>query len=246
MPRFLTVLLLFLVGILFVRNVGGVGVIPEAIPKERPDITEIEPKPKPPVNPTNPKPSPTSEENEEGKEEDDYDDILDALESIIDSIFPDDATTTSASLPPAVTPCLDVDYFIYSICGQIDTSFLDYPFSVQASCLCYTFGNNNLSTWAPGFFDGLMSQCYGYVHTQTQYSISQVVLESDQFSLCAMAGNVAAITSTSPAATTTATPGPTPAQSSPTSTITSASANRNVGSGSLIAIMGLWLGRTLI
>src|SRR3954447_24379471 len=49
-------------------------------------------------------------------------------------------------------------YSIVTPCSAATSSFFDLPFSIGASCLCYSS-----STWQPTVYDNALSTCLGYL-----------------------------------------------------------------------------------
>ena len=178
-------------------------------------------------------------------EETHYEEILDAIDSFVDALT--DVLDENSSIPTAAYPCFDV-LNIFNDCDSNYSSFDSGTFPVQASCLCYTARTNETATWAPKYYDGLISSCSDYASTQAQFSIGEITYTSGQSSLCSSAGDVRATpalvtpspTSSKPSPTATPTSSPT-AQNTPIPTSSSRPAYQNVGSGLLIAVLGLWL-----
>jgi hypothetical protein len=69
------------------------------------------------------------------------------------------ASITSPSQPANPGACLSADLILAS-CALATSSFTNLPFTVEASCLCYTSG-----TYAPSVYDGYWAGCLGFYST---------------------------------------------------------------------------------
>lgn len=165
--------------------------------------------------------------------------VLNAIQSIVSlaTSTSDSSTytiTSRAPLPTAAHPCLSAQS-IYSACDQTPY-FTDQSVSQQASCLCYRqFGGNGTeagtttTSWAPGFFDGFVSQCDGFVATQTVVAVSASVTgagaSAGATGICASVGDVRA------SATMTPTTGPSTAAAVTANMVASGGVGRGMGPG---------------
>jgi hypothetical protein len=68
-------------------------------------------------------------------------------------------TPVTTSFDANVLACSSLD-LMESSCSQFTPSFTDLPFSVEASCLCYSG-----STYAPSIFDRYWGSCLAYIQT---------------------------------------------------------------------------------
>ena len=251
-----TLLFLFLIGTLLIKQVRA----PLPHPEENPDP---DPAPLPKVNdnddstgtssgdensggtsggheaPAAPA-APVGQANEQEVEEEDnhYSEILDAVSSLLDAITSivsdlDDgsSTTISAPLPSAALPCYSVSS-IYNNCGLHNSVFPNVIFPVQASCLCYrtSASATAAATWVPQSYDGLISRCNDYAQTQTLASVTKVGNNSADFNLCQSAGDVRATPGLALPSSTSSTRGITTSTALPASSPTTQSAPTPTGS----------------
>ena len=185
----------------------------------------------------------SSEQNAHKAEDiiDNINSVLDAIQSIVSlAVSTSDSSTytytitSRAPLPTAAHPCRSAQS-IYSACDQTPY-FTDQSVSQQASCLCYRqFGGNGTETgtmttsWAPGFFDGFVSQCDGFVATQTVVAVSASVTgagaSAGATGICASVGDVRA------SATMTPTTGPSTAAAVTANMVASGGVGRGMGPG---------------
>ena len=277
MPRAFTLFFFFLMIISLVGNVRAALPLPVV---EDPHLKPVYPEPphykpyaggkepggKEPGGNGNPAPG-EGQEAEIEKEDKDYKEILDAVSSIIDDILSaaddESLTATSASIPPGASPCFDVGD-IYDECSAYNSGFETEIFPVQASCLCYTAGDDdNIPTWAPDLYYGLMNSCCHYAQTQTQVHVTSL---GSRYDLCRSASDViatpalasprstiaAATHTTTPtskkvtASSTSALPATAPSTLALPATTSSTSVHQNIDLALLIAFIGFWLCEMLV
>ena len=187
------------------------------------------------------------------KEEDDHHgqvlhNVTKLMENISFIIFGSHDSSSKLSLSSAASPCSHITD-LHNKCSSL---YHNPTFPPQAPCLCYTTPTHQPpATWAPAFYDGLISSCNTFARQQTVVTaIRQIGNVSGDFNLCSSAGDVmrATLAPTMTGSTTTATAMP-PASSLSTQTPFTTSigaASRNSGVGSLIVGAGFWICKLMI
>jgi hypothetical protein len=87
-------------------------------------------------------------------------------------------------------------YSMEASCSSDDIASSAPPFSVQASCLCYTS-----SVFAPTVFDGYWDGCLEYYKTASSEYYYETLSNGNLNTPCARVGDVRAISTTSPSST---------------------------------------------
>jgi hypothetical protein len=93
-------------------------------------------------------------------------------------------TITSPSQPVNSGACVSFN-LIQASCALATSSFTDLPFTVEASCLCYTSG-----TYAPSVFDGYWGACLGFYSTASPVFYSSLGGDTLTRTPCAEFGKV--------------------------------------------------------
>src|SRR4051812_25090770 len=80
-------------------------------------------------------------------------------------------------------------YGIVTSCSAATSNFFNLPFSVGASCLCYSS-----SIWQPTIYDNALSTCLGYLSTADPAYYSSLASNGVQSVPCEAVGDVATMT----------------------------------------------------
>jgi len=112
------------------------------------------------------------------------------------------ASITSPSQPVISGACLSADLILAS-CALATSSFTNLPFTVEASCLCYTSG-----TYAPSVYDGYWAACLGFYSTASPVYYSSLGGDVLPRTPCARVEKIIGSTVPTVSSSTTNTPSP--------------------------------------